>query len=503
VLQEGTAIAVAVDGWTVAAFLGYLALLVVIGLYATRFSSSGVSEFFVGGRRMNRLVVALSAVVSGRSSWLLLGVTGMAYAQGASALWAVVGYTVAELILFLTFARRLRHFAEVYDCVTLPDFFAARFGDEDGRLRLTLAVVILVFMVSYVSAQFAGGGKAIGASFGLSTTSGVLLTAVIVLLYTMMGGFLAVSLTDTLQAFFMIVALTVLPIVAVVDRGGWGTVSGELAAFDPTFLDPWALAMGAFLGLVGIGLGSPGNPHIVVRYMSIDDPAHLRFAAWVGTFWNVVMGAGAVFIGLVGRVYFPAVEMLPATDTENLYPMLAQQLLPPVLFGMVVASVFAAIMSTADSQLLVAASSVVRDFYQKVLRRHDQVPEARLVLYSRVVVAALVVVALVLGVVAEQLVFWLVLFAWAGLGAALGPTSVLAMYWRGATRAGIFAGLVTGTVVTVVWYLTPALKSQLYELIPAFVLALVATVLVSRWTRPPDNVDQAFAAMRADVTSNG
>jgi len=324
------------------------------------------------------------------------------------------------------------------------------------------------------------------------------LTAVIVLLYTMMGGFLAVSLTDTLQAFFMIVALTILPLVAVADRGGWTAVSTELSAFDPTFLDPWALAMGAFLGLVGIGLGSPGNPHIVVRYMSIDDPAHLRFAGLVGTFWNVVMGAGAVFIGLVGRVYFPSVEMLPGADTESLYPMLAQQHLPPLLFGMVVASVFAAIMSTADSQLLVAASSVVRDCYQKVLRRHDQVPEARLVLYSRVVVAALVGVALVLGMVAEQLVFWLVLFAWAGLGAALGPTSLLAMYWRGTTRAGVFAGLVTGTLVTVAWYLTPALKSQLYELIPAFVLALVATVLVSRWTHPPENADEAFAAMGAE-----
>jgi SSS family solute:Na+ symporter len=493
--QEGPVVSVAADRWAVMAFLGYLALLVAIGVYATRFSSTGVSEFFVGGRRMNRVVVALSAVVSGRSSWLLLGVTGMAYAQGASALWSVVGYTVAELILFLTYAPRLRRFAEAYDCVTLPDFFAARFGDHDGRLRLTLALVILVFMVSYVSAQFAGGGKAIGASFGLSTTSGVLITAGIVLLYTIMGGFLAVSLTDTIQAGFMIVALTGLPLVAIIEAGGWDVVRGGLVGFDPTFLDPLALSFGAFLAFVGIGLGSPGNPHIVVRYLSIEDPAQLRFAAALGTFWNVVMGAGAVCAGLVGRVYFPSVDLLPASDTENLFPMLAQQHLSPVLFGVVVASIFAAIMSTADSQLLVAGSAVVRDVYQKVLRKDAPLEGRRLVLYSRIVVALLVVAALVLGVVAEQLVFWLVLFAWAGLGAALGPTSVLALYWRGTTRAGVVAGLVTGTAVTIVWYLTPALKGRLYELIPAFALALMATLVVSALTRPPDTVQEAFAAM--------
>jgi Na+/proline symporter len=229
--------------------------------------------------------------------------------------------------------------------------------------------------------------------------------------------------------------------------------------------------------------------------MSIDDPKQLRFAAVVGTTWNVLMGAGAVLIGLVGRVYFTGVEALPAADPENLYPTLAQAHLHPVLFGIVVASVFAAIMSTADSQLLVAASAVVRDVYESVLKRGQEIPQARLVRMSRGVVFALVAIALVLGVVAESLVFWLVLFAWAGLGAALGPTSILALYWRRTTRAGVFAGLVTGTLTTIVWYLTPALKDRLYELVPAFTLGLLATVLVSAVTRPPEGVDEMFEAM--------
>jgi sodium/proline symporter len=495
-MQEGVTVAeIAVSGPAVVSFLAYLLLLLVIGVYSSRFSSQGVSEFFVGGRRMNRFVVALSAVVSGRSAWLLLGVTGMAYAMGASALWAVSGYTTAELILFLTYARRLRLFSEVHDCVTLPDFFAARFGDEDGRLRLTLALVILVFMVVYVSSQFVGGGKAMAASFGVPTNGGILITAAIVLGYTMLGGFLAVSLTDTLQALFMMVGLVILPVVAITDGGGWGPVFAELRGYDPAFVDPLSLGFGAWLGFVGIGLGSPGNPHILVRYMSIRDPEQLRWAAWVGTSWNVVMGAGAVLVGMAGRIYFPEAGMLLAGDTENLYPMLAQTHLHPVLFGVVVASIFAAIMSTADSQLLVAASALVRDVYQKVFRKGIEVPRERLVLYSRGMVAFLVGVALVLGWLAEELVFWLVLFAWAGLGAALGPTSILALYWKGMTRAGVFAGLVTGTVVTFVWNLTPALDGFLYELIPAFVLALLAAVLASRLTKPPEGALEALDAM--------
>ena len=465
------------------AFLAYLGVMVGIGVWASRFSSKGIGEFFVGGRKVNRVVVALSAVVSGRSAWLLLGVTGIAWTQGLSAIWAVAGYTVVELVLFLTLAPRLRAFAEEHDCVTLPDVFAARLGDRDGRLRVVLAVALLLFMTGYVAAQFTAGGKAIGASFGLDAGTGVLLTAAIVLGYTVLGGFLAVSVTDSIQAVFMILGLVLVPVVATSAAGGWSAVWAELSATDALLVDPWALGLGGFLGFVGIGLGSPGNPHIVVRYLSIERASDLRFAAGVATFWNVVMGIGAVAIGLVGRVLVPELAGLPAQDTESLYPFLAQQYLPPALFGVIVASIFAAIMSTADSQLLVAASTVVRDVYEQVIAKGREVPARTLVVMSRWTVAALVVAALLLGWVAQDVVFYLVLFAWAGLGAALGPPLLLAMYWRGTTRAGAFAGVFTGSVVTVVWYLTPALKSRLYELIPAFTASALAVVLVSLATR--------------------
>jgi sodium/proline symporter len=485
--------ALEVDAWALAAFVGYLVLVMGIGVWSARYSSAGLSEYFLGGRRMNRLVVALSAVVSGRSSWLLLGVTGMSFTMGASALWAVVGYTVVEAGLFLFYAPRLRRYTGHHDALTIPDFFAHRFADRGG-LRVALAAVILIFMVAYVAAQFVGGGKAIGASFGLEPATGILITAGIVLAYTVLGGFLAVSLTDTVQAVFMLVALLALPAMAIADYGGWTAVVGQLRLMDPGLPHPFALSAGAALGFLGIGLGSPGNPHILVRYMSIADAGQLRFAAVAGTLWNVLMGAGAVLIGLAGRAWFGTVDALPLADPENLLPVLAQQHLPAPVFGMVVAAIFAAIMSTADSQLLVAASTVVRDVYEKVFRR-EPLPRRVAVLYSRLVVTGLVGAALALGWLADELVFWLVLFAWAGLGAALGPTSILALFWRRTTRAGVFAGLLAGTLTTVVWYFTPALKAVVYELIPAFAAGLLATVLVSLVTRPPPEADAMFETM--------
>ncbi len=481
-MQEAQVIDIVVDQHAIYAFLGYLVLLIGIGVYSARFSSSGISEFFIGGRKINKLVIALSAVVSGRSAWLLLGVTGLVYMRGLSAVWALVGYISVELVLFLTYAKRLREFSEQYDCITVPDFFAERFDDKNGSLRAILVSTLLIFMVSYVSAQFVAGGKAFSSSFGIDQNTGVVLSAAIILIYTVLGGFLAVSLTDTIQAFFMIFALVFLPVIAIQDLGGWSAMIQQLNIQDVALLDPWALSAGVFIGFVGIGLGSPGNPHILSRYMAIDNPDNLKFAAAVGTFWNIVMAAGAVLIGLVGRAYFPEVDMLPSADEENLYPFLAQLHLSPVMFGIVIASIFAAIMSTADSQLLVAASSVVRDIYDKLIKKEEEIPQKQLVLYSRVVVTLLVAVALVFGWFAEELVYWLVLFAWAGLGASLGPTSILALYWKGTTKKGVIAGILTGTIVTILWELTPVLNDMLYELIPAFFASGLITILVSNFT---------------------
>ena len=489
ILQDG------INSQAVFSFVLYLLVVVAIGVYASKFSSRGISEYFIGGRKINRYVMALSAVVSGRSAWLLLGVTGMAYSIGAQAVWAVVGYIVIEVFLFLYYARRLRRYSGIRDCITVPDFFASRFKSHATTIRLVLVFIILVFMVGYVSAQFVAGGKTFAASFGLRENTGIVITAAIVLLYTLIGGFLAVSLTDMVQAVLMLLALVILPALIIYDAGGWQVIVNELKNLDINLADPYALTTGAAISALGIGLGSPGNPHIISRYLSIEDEKQLKIACLVGTFWNILMAWGALFIGLAGRALFPEVEMLPGADTENLFAFLAQAYFPPVVFGLVVASVFAAIMSSADSQLLVAASGVVRDFYEKIWHKNKNLSQRLLVKASRTVVFGLVVLALLIGFLAEDLVYWLVLFAWAGLGAAIGPTSILALYWKRTTGPGIIWGMITGSGLTIVWRLTESLRDITYELIPGFIAAFVVTVVVSLLTQPPENAAEEMELM--------
>lgn len=495
-MDELQTLALEVDQAAVWSFIGYLLLISVIGIYAARFSSKGISNFFIGGRKMGMIVVALSAVVSGRSAWLLLGVTGMAFEMGFSALWAVLGYTIAEFFLFFFYAPRIRCFSENRDCITVPDFFAERFDDKNGILRSVVAGIIIIFMIAYVSAQFVAGGKAFASSFHLTESQGILLTTIIVLFYTMLGGFLAVSLTDTIQGIFMVIALLVLPVIAISHLGGFGAFFTQASAMSGgRFFSPFALSAGALIGFLGIGLGSPGNPHIIARYMSIKDPAKLKRVAMVGTSANVLMGLGAVITGMAGRIYFPNVSLLPGADQENVYPFLASQHLDPVMFGVVIASIFAAIMSTADSQLLVAASALVRDIYEKLIHRRKEIPQRKLVFLSRSVVVLLVALALLLGLMAEQLVFWLVLFAWGGLGAAFGPTSILALFWKGATKTGMMAGMISGALTVILWIRIPALSGLIYELIPGFTVAFLVTVLVSRFSKKSDNADALYEAM--------
>lgn len=506
-MEEPHVLELDVNHYTVAAFFVYLITIVIIGVLSSRFSSKGIGHYFIGGRQMNKLVVALSAVVSGRSIWIMLGFVGIAFEMGASAIWAAAGYTIIEFFLFWFYARRLRRFSEQYKCITIPDFFDYRFNDKSGFLRILTVAVITLFMVIYVSSQFVGGGKAFAAGFQMSMEMGIILTAIIVAAYTILGGFLAVSLTDSVQAIFMILALVGLPIVAVFTEGGWTVISETLRQLDPSLLDPTALGLGAFLGLVGIGLGSPGNPQILARYMSISDTEQLKFSAVTGTITNVLLAVGALFTGLIARMHFGEVGALPGEDPENAFPLIAQHYLHPILFGAVLASIFAAIMSSADSQLLVGASGIVRDIYEKHIYRGQTIDQKHLVFLSRAIVLVLVIIALIMGFFAEQVVFWLVLFAWGGLGASIGPTSILALFWKRTTLPGVASGFITGTVVVFVWEhykesLASVIGFELYELIPAFLLSMLMTVVVSLVTKPPEDTEEKFKSMKQPKGKN-
>ncbi len=484
-MEDGQPFQMQIDNYALAAFAGYLVLIVIVGILAARFSSRGISNFFIGGRKMGMLVVALSSVVSGRSAWLLLGFTGMAYTMGLSALWAAAGYIVAEFLLFLYFAPRIRHFSEKHDCITIPDFFESRFQDNSGKLRLLVSLIIVLFMLAYVSAQFVAGGKTFSAGFQISQNQGLILTASIILFYTIVGGFLAVSVTDTIQGFIMIIALIVLPVIVISHLGGFAefyTHASAISNSEGSFTNLFAISAGALIGFLGIGLGSVGNPHIISRYMSIKDAGKLRQVAFVGTASNIIMALGALVTGMAGRIYFPEISLLPGSDAENLYPLLAAEHLHPVMFGVVIASIFAAIMSTADSQLLVAASALARDIYEKSIFRSQKISQKKLVFMSRMLVLLLVIVALLLAFLAEQLVFWLVLFAWAGLGASLGPTSLLALFWKQTSKTGVIAGISAGALTVIIWNQSELLKNMIYELVPAFTISLFVTLGVSKLT---------------------
>jgi SSS family solute:Na+ symporter len=352
-------------------------------------------------------------------------------------------------------------------------------------------------MISYVASQFEAGGKAFSTSFGVSEASGILATAAIVFIYTVLGGFLAVSLTDMIQAFIMIFALLILPVIAVVNAGGWGEILVIFQNFNPKFLNPFAYTIGGIVGFLGIGLGSPGNPHILVRYMSVDDPRALRKSCLIGTIWNVLMAWGAVFIGLVGRAYYLTPEALPGSDPENLFPFLAADQLHPLLLGVITAAILAAIMSTADSQLLVASSGIARDIYQKIFAKDKIIPQKKMVLISRIVVLSLVIAALIFGTLAKEYVFWLVLFAWGGLGASFGPTLLLSLFWRKTSKAGVITGFVSGTVVTIVWNQVKVLNDSIYHLVPAFFVSFFLTIIVSLMTSAPPQAEAELKSIEA------
>ncbi len=484
------------DPFALAAFVLTLLLPVGVGWYALR-RTQNQSDFFVGGRGMRMLVVALSAVSSGRSSWLVLGVSGLAYVQGVAAIWAIVGYTVVECVQFVTIGPRLRRAADDYDAVTLFDYFAGRFPARARLLRVVGAAIAITFLTAYVSAQLSAGAKTLASALDWSVGSALASSAGLLFAYMLLGGYVAVAYNDVVRAFIILIGLLVLPAVALIELGGLGALTTTLRALEPALCDVTSLSFGVALGFVGIGLGSPGQPHILVRYMSIADVSKLRLAAFWGTLWNVLLGVGAVMIGLVGRALVPEITDLPNADQETIYLVLSAQHFSSLTYGLLVGGVFAAILSTADSQLLVVASTFVHDLWKGVLghgrarpaqgssaadERSAQRLELRL---SRAVVLGSGLVAVLLAWRAESLILQLVLFAWAGLGAAFGPAVIAALFWRRATGVGVASGMIAGAALAVIFQQRRSVDSErIYELVPAFFGALATIAVVSiaeRW----------------------
>jgi len=459
-------------------FLLTLLFPIGIGLLAL-LRTRNQSDFFIGGRSMSAFVVGLSAVSSGRSSWLVLGMSGMAYMSGVSAIWAIAGYTLVEAWQFIHLGRKLRSETQRMDAITLLDYFEARYNDHSHLLRIAGVVIIGIFITAYVAAQFNAGAKSLSTALDISLPLSLGISGLLIMVYMVLGGYVAVAYNDVVRAVIMLVGLVVLPVIGIVQVGGLGILNEMLHQLSPAYLDPFSLGAGVIIGFLGIGLGSPGQPHIVVRYMSIKDPVKLKYSAIFGTFWNVVLGIGAICIGLVGRILVPDINALPGSDPEMIYLVMSSNYFGPVLYGLLVGGVFAAILSTADSQLLVVASTFAHDLYGKVLAGKKQIDEKQKLRLSRIVVVLSGLLAMVLAYLAQDLVFWLVLFAWGGLGASFGPALILSLFWKGTTRQGILAGMITGTFTTIAWWLWLKQSTGIYELIPAFGLAMMVTVVVS------------------------
>ncbi len=463
-------------------FLLTLIFPIIIGLLAM-LGTKNQSDFLVGGRKMNKFVVALSAISSGRSSWLVLGVSGMAYTMGSSAIWAIVGYITVEALQFVYLGKKLRIDTENQDSLTLLDYFEEKFEDKKHTIRITGAVIITLFITAYVAAQFNAGAKTLSTALEIPFFLSLIISAALILVYMTLGGFVAVAYNDVVRAIIMLIGLVLLPVVGIVKLGGVGVMVDILSQLNPKFIDPLAISFGAMIGFIGIGLGSPGQPHIVVRYLSIDDSEKLKQSAIIGTIWNIILGIGAVTIGLVGRAIFAEQNMLPNSDPEMIYLVLSSKYFGSVFYGLLIGGVFAAILSTADSQLLVVASTFVRDIYEKIIASGRIIAEDKKMSINRWVVIASGIVAVLLALVAKDLVFWLVLFAWGGLGASFGPALILSVYSKGINKIGIVAGMISGSLITIIWKLWFKTETGIYELIPAFFGSMIIILLVSKLSK--------------------
>jgi sodium/proline symporter len=468
---------------TTSVFLVYLLVLAGLALWSRR-ESQTMSGYFIAGKSLPPWVVAFSTNATGESGWLLLGLTGMGYAVGAQALWVVAGEVVGIALAWLLMSRRLKRLADRTDAITVPDVLAARFGDERHILRRISVLIILVMVGAYVAAQMVATGKAFAGFTELDYSTGVLVGATIIIGYTLVGGYKAVAWTDLFQGVLMLLGLIVLPLVAIHAGDGWSAVMDKLAQQDPGLLSPWGPEGKSTTALVGIfsflavGLPFMGVPQLMVRFMSARSEKSLVPAMTISITVILLFDLGAVLTGMAGRALMPGLE-----DPERILPLLSTAVLPPVLSGVMMVVVLAAIMSTVDSLLILASSAVVRDYWQQI--RGTKLSDHALANRGKIVTLLIGLIGIGFALHQTPLIFWFVLFAWSGLGAAFGPVLLCALWYPRTTLRGAVAGMLGGFLTTVAWVLwLKPLFFNLLEVIPGFLVGLLLTIAFSRRTRP-------------------
>ncbi len=511
------------------AMISYMAVVIVIGLFCAKRANKNSDEFFLGGRKLGPWVTAMSAEASDMSGWLLMGLPGVAYFLGiADAAWTAIGLAVGTYINWLIVSKRLRAYSEkAGGAITLPDYFSNRFHESKKLVMSIASIFILIFFTVYASSCFVTCGKLFSTLFNVPYIPMMILGAVFVLIYTIIGGFLAESVSDFMQAIVMIIALTVVVIIGVSSAGGMNAVIGNVKEI-PGFLDFFGMATpvtnaegvqtvidgvpqfgGArdygfltILSTTAWGLGYFGMPQVLLRFMAIRDKNELTRSRRIATVWVVISLAVAVFIGVVGRALYPAApELLTSSGAENVFILLSTRLLPPILAGFVMAGILAATISSSDSYLLIAASALAKNMYQGIFRK--KASDKQVLWVSRITLLVIALIAILIALDEESVIFTIVSFAWAGFGATFGPIMLFSLFWKRTTRAGAVAGMLGGGCMVFFWKLVLRPLGgilDIYELLPAFIFSAICIVVVSLLTKEPSKeIQEEFDEVKLAV----
>lgn len=494
---------IADSGAIIATFLMYLLGMLFIGYWAWRRTSNS-ADYFLGGRTLGPASAALSAGASDMSGWLLLGLPGYAYAAGFEAFWLAGGLLVGTWLNWLFLAKRLRVYsAAAGNALTLPEFFTNRFRDKSRMLQVVSAFFILLFFLFYTSSALVAGGKLFETVFGLDYTWAVVAGAVCILSYTLFGGFLAVSWTDLVQGLLMLFALLVVPVAAIELSKTDITLLAQVKNHNPELLNPFTTADGSNLGwmailsLVAWGLGYFGQPHILARFAGIRSQHDVPLARRIAVTWSGLSMLGAIMVGIAGFVYMNGVNA-SLSDGETIFMVLVNAVFHPVVAGVLLAAILAAIMSTADSQLLVSSSALAEDFYRAILKKDASPKEVLMV--GRVSVVLIALMALFLAISPENSVLALVSYAWAGFGAAFGPALIMSLFWKRMNRNGALAGIIVGGFTVVLWKQVSGGIFDLYEIVPGMLFAFMAIIGVSLLSgKPSEDIEVEFDEVKQAV----
>ena len=464
-------------------FILYLFFLIAVGLISIKYNKSQ-EDYLLAGRRLGPWVTAFSERASGESAWLLLALPGAAISVGLGEVWTVVGITLGIIASWSLIAEKLRIETEKYTALTIPGYLHKKYNDNSNIIRLFSSVIIAFFFLFYVSAQFHASGKVINTLFGLSSINGIIIGAIVIIFYTLMGGFYAIAWTDLLQGILMIGTLVILPIAGIIELQNQERTIYEVlnqvgeSKSSYTMGKSGLAAVSVVLGGLSWGLGYLGQPHLVIRYMAIKNPKDINKAKLIAILWALPGISGAFLIGLVALNYFGP-DFFIINDVEQAMPLLATELLPPIFAGILISGGVAAMMSTADSQLLVSTSAITEDFIHQFLGLN--LSDKTFLLINRITIIILGIIAFCIAIFSEftgKNIFGVVSYAWSGLGSSFGPVLVLSLWWTKTTRKGVIAGLLVGFFSTIIWANTD-LRLIISERLVSFVFAFIVVVLVS------------------------